>query len=132
MNLDVERKASFVLVNFCLRLRQFDPAFVVAPSATVTGCVDDDGEVVPELAGAGVLIEINEELAADDFEPPLALEVLTGQADLAVKFVKFEHDETTSLTVTSGGRRRRPKSHDCVVGHHGRILGKSEPLFLSL
>ena len=69
----------------------------MAPATAVARCVDDDGKIMPKLAGADVLIEINEELAADDFESPSPLEVLTGQADLAVKFVEFEHDETTSF-----------------------------------
>ena len=63
----------------------------MAPAATVAWGVDDDGEVAPELAGAGGLLVVDEKLPPDDFKFTLAIKVMAGQADLAVQFVKLKH-----------------------------------------
>ena len=73
-------------------LRQFDPAFVVAPAAAVAWSVDDDREVAVEPTGAGGFLVVDEELPPNEFEFARAIEVLAGQADLAVEFVKLKHD----------------------------------------
>ena len=64
--------------------RQFVPAFVVAPTDGVAGLVDKPHDVVEELAGAGSFLIVDEELPPDDFEFAIGVEVLAGQADLAV------------------------------------------------
>ena len=71
--------------------RQFDPAFVVAPAATVARGIENDREVAPDLAGPGGLFVVDEELPSNDFKFARAIEVLAGQADASVQFMILEH-----------------------------------------
>ena len=80
-------------------IRQIDPAFVAAVAGRIGRFVDQFRKIVENAAIPLRVVVIDERLPADDLDPALSMEKLTGDAAFLLKINEFEHDVTLRFPI---------------------------------